>query len=76
MSKPSVAVRLMSVPEADRQLALDIEQEALKNHDDWLLYIRCMNDMPMSERISDQEIRDGCILTHHVYKFLKENQME
>lgn len=53
-------------PDQDHiDLALSIE--AGVTDDQRALYMECMNDLPMSERTTNQELRDGCILTHHVY---------
>ena len=52
------------VPAKDIELALKIESEV----EDWVFYLECMNGKPMSMRTEAQELRDGCILTHHVYK--------
>ncbi len=52
-------------PDEDIATALRIESEVpaeLKS-----FYLHCMNDKPMSQRETEQELRDGCILTHHVY---------
>jgi len=55
----------MRPPQQDIDLALQIEREVQER--DWSRYLECLNDLPMSQRKSDQELRDGCILTHHVY---------
>ena len=45
--------------------ALAVEQTVPK--EEIALYMDCMNGVPMSMRQTEQEIRDGCIMTHHVY---------
>ena len=42
------------------------EAEALQT--DAELYLDCLNDKPLRDRHTEQEIRDGLILYHHVYK--------
>ena len=32
------------------------------------LYLECLNGKPLSERVTDQEIRDGLILYWHVFR--------
>lgn len=55
----------MRPPQADIDEALRIEVEVPAGAQ--VLYLECLNGVPMSKRITDQELRDGCILTHHVY---------
>ena len=52
---------------AKEDILLALEIESGVSDEDWPFYMECMNRKPMSERKTDQEIRDGCILTHHVY---------
>jgi hypothetical protein len=54
-----------SVPQEDINLALEIEKNVPPNERE--LYLECMGDKPMSAREGYQSVRDGCILTHHVY---------
>ena len=49
--------------EEDINTALRIESEV----EDMPFYLECLNNKPMSERHTPRELRDGCILTHHVY---------
>ncbi len=55
----------MRPPQADIDEALRIEAEVPEATR--ALYLECLNGLPMSRRVSDQELRDGCILTHNVY---------
>lgn len=55
----------MKTPQADIDRCLAIE--AAVPDADRELYSECLNGKPMSERRTDLEIRDGCILTHSVY---------
>jgi hypothetical protein len=34
-------------------------------------YLECMNNKLLKDRKTEQEIKDGLILFHHVYKFIK-----
>lgn len=52
-------------PQEDIDSALEIEKNV--KPENWMLYLGCLNGIPMSERKSNLDIRDGCILTHHVY---------
>lgn len=52
--------------EAERDALLDEEAKALQNAAD--LYLECLNGKPLKDRHTPQEIRDGLILFHHVYK--------
>jgi hypothetical protein len=44
---------------------IDAALEAERNvpNSDQKLYLECMNQKPMSQRTTDRELRDGCILT-------------
>lgn len=53
----------MRPPQDHIDEALRIESEVTNSY----LYLECLNGLPMSKRTTDQELRDGCILTHHVY---------
>lgn len=53
------------------EAALQIERNVPKHLQ--ALYMECMNNLPMSKRTTDQELRDGCILTHHVYAVCAES---
>ena len=50
---------------------LTIETEALTN--DRALYLECLNGKPLTERKTDQEIRDGCLLFWRVYMICRKN---
>ncbi len=52
-------------PQEHIDAALQIEKDVKADERD--LYMECMNNKPMSKRETDQELHDGCILTHHVY---------
>jgi hypothetical protein len=54
----------MRPPEEHIQAALDVEKNATE---EWDLYLECLNGKPMSQRITDQELRDGCVLTFSVF---------
>lgn len=60
-------------PDIDKEI-LNQEQKALQN--DATLYLDCMNNKTFKQRTTPQEIRvrDGLILFHHVYMFIKKNQ--
>jgi hypothetical protein len=58
----------MRPPDKDIQLALEIQWAVPEQY--WPLYMKCMNNKPMDERNTPQELRDGCILTHHVFLFI------
>lgn len=55
----------MSLPE--------LRQHFLKAEENWLagkhrhLYLECLNGKLLKDRKTDQEIRDGLILYHHVF---------
>ena len=51
----------IKTPEEDIQRALRIEEDV--PDDKYDLYMECLNNKPMSQRKSDEEIRSGCILT-------------
>ena len=51
----------MITPQEDIEYARWVESKAQQY--DINLYMKCMNNLPMSERKTNQEIRDGCILT-------------
>ena len=55
----------MKPPQEDIDLALQIEAEARNR--DWDFYLECMNGKPMSERTTDVDLYNGCILTNGVY---------
>jgi hypothetical protein len=44
---------------------LKCEEKWLQTHRD--LYLECLNNKPLKDRKTDQEIRDGLILYHHVF---------
>jgi hypothetical protein len=48
-----------------RQYFLKMEEGYLKTHRN--LYLECLNNKPLKDRKTDQEIRDGLILFHHVF---------
>lgn len=37
------------------------------------LYNNCLNNKPMSKRVSDLDLRDGCILTWNIFMFIIQN---
>lgn len=51
--------------QADIELALKIEKSV--KSDERALYLECMNNKPMSERVTPRELHDGCILTYSVF---------
>lgn len=51
--------------EDDIRAALEVEESVGAEEMD--LYLECLNELPMSRRATDQELRDGCILTFHVF---------
>lgn len=58
-----------------KQIPPDILSEESRALDtDAALYLECLNNKPLRDRTTPQEIRDGLILFHHVYKFIKSNQ--
>jgi len=52
-------------PQQHIDAAIGVEGSVTK--DQMALYMDCMNDKPMTERVTGQELRDGCILTFHVF---------
>ena len=68
----SLVVPLEGVmPQTIPQEVLDAELQHLK--DDGERYLECLNDKPLKDRTTAQEMRDGLILFHHVYLFIKNN---
>jgi len=61
----------MNTPKDHIESAFAVERSVLSKNLD--LYMECMNNKPMSKRVTDQEIRDGCILTG-VYLTVVANQ--
>ena len=55
----------MTTPQRDIDTALKIEKEVPPHLKE--LYLECLNQFPMSKRKEEKDLRDGCILTHHVY---------
>jgi hypothetical protein len=56
----------MNKPEQNHiDFSLGIEKKVPK--EEMALYLECMNNVPMSQRVSDIELHDGCILTNFVY---------
>jgi len=53
-------------PQEDIDSALQIERGV--TDDLQALYLKCLHDLPMSKRTTNQELHDGCVLTHHVYQ--------
>lgn len=51
----------LSPPKEHIDIALDIEHNVSEKQ--MRLYLECMNDKPMSQRITAQELHDGCILS-------------
>lgn len=60
----------MKVPEEHIKECLKIEELALQT--DKALYLECLNNLPLKDRKTDREIRDGCILIGMVYQGIKE----
>ncbi len=54
----------MRPPQEHIDAALEVERQVPPERRE--LYLECLGK-PMSERSTDQELRDGCILTNHVY---------
>lgn len=50
------------------------EQKALET--DAKLYLECLNNKLLKDRKTEREIRDGLILFHSVYKFIKRQRAE
>lgn len=53
-------------PQADIDAALEVEASVTDETRD--LYLECLSNKPMTARKTDQELRDGCILTFSVYE--------
>ncbi len=51
-----------------------LQQENSFLKEDRDLYLECLNNQPLKDRKTQQEIRDGLILFHHVYLFIKNTQ--
>ena len=54
-------------PQADIDAAFEIEKNVAENDRD--LYMEYMNRVPMCDRKTAREVRDGCILTQLFYRF-------
>jgi hypothetical protein len=54
-----------------RQHFLKMEEGYLKTHRN--LYMECLNGKLLRDRKTDQEIRDGLILFHHVFGMCVKN---
>jgi hypothetical protein len=55
---------------------MDIAPEILEAELSYLqtdkeLYLECLNGRPLKDRTTPEEIRDGLILFHHVYRHIK-----
>lgn len=61
----------MFIEQKDIDLALEIEQSVRPEEMD--LYLECMNNKPMSKRVTRIELRDGCILTFNVFLVCRKN---
>jgi hypothetical protein len=48
-----------------------LNQEKIALETDKALYLDCMNGRPFSERVTEQDIRDGLLLFWHVYTTIK-----
>jgi hypothetical protein len=59
----------MKTPQEDVKACLRIEELALKT--DKAFYLECLNNLPLSNRKTEKEIRDGCILISMVYQAIK-----
>ncbi len=55
----------MHTPQKDIEVALQVEGDVAPEN--LQKYLEALNGVPMHLRKSPQEVRDGCILTHHVY---------
>lgn len=51
----------MRPPQEHIDEALEVERNV--SDSDRELYLECLNQKPMSQRTTDRELRDGCILT-------------
>ncbi len=58
---------------ADLAKTLPLEQKALA--EDSALYLECLNNLPLKDRKTKQEIRDGLILFWNVYCHIKPQTM-
>lgn len=52
-------------PYEDEKRYLEVDRER---------YMECMNNKPLSERTTDQDVRDGLILHFHVYRFITKRE--
>lgn len=59
----------MTTPQKDIDWALSIEKGLQDN--ELTLYLEIMNGLRMSERKTEKEIRDGCILTGMFVRYNK-----
>lgn len=66
----TIRVLGMSLSE-QRAHFLKMEEKYLQTHSK--LYLECMNNKPLKDRVTEQEIRDGLILFHHVFGVCVEN---
>lgn len=54
---------------SQKDIDLAIKYENAVKPEQMAFYLDCMNNLPMSQRKTNRELRDGCILTHGVYIF-------
>ena len=48
-----------------------LDQEAGYLENDREYYLECMDGKPFADRHTYQEVRDGLIIFHHVYRFIR-----
>ena len=66
LAKEQEELRVLSMSLREQhQHFLKMEEGFLKTHRN--LYMECLNNKPLKDRKTDQEIRDGLILFHHVF---------
>jgi hypothetical protein len=51
-----------------------LETEEFLLERDREFYLECLNNKPLKDRKTEQEIRDGLILFWHVYVYIRNNQ--
>ncbi len=59
-----------------RDLAATLPLEADPLANDTAFYLECMNNLPLKDRKTRQEIRNGLILFWNVYKHIKPDPIE
>lgn len=56
----------MRPSQEDIDTALEVERNITP--EEKALYLECVNGKLMSERFTDQELRDGCVLVNYVFQ--------